>query len=717
MEIYRRRKTAGIALLLVLLLPALFLLLRTEKTVRAEGGVAAVTAQSGETAEYLTLSGALADWTAGSTLRLLADCVADATISVSEEKTLDLNGFRLSFTGAGRTVTVQTEGDLTITDTASRAEGVLSGGGVRVRGMLTLSAGNLSENAAEDGGGVYVDEGGSFVMQGGSVSENTATGNGGGVYVHAGGSFTMQGGNISSNTAAGNGGGVYLGGSLRLGAGARIAENRGARGERCNLYLPVGANVFAEEGFSGSVGVSMASVGVFAQSGSAKCFYADDLTYAVKESDGTLSLGLSPLASVTAECEPEETIFPRSSADTIEKYLSLVGVNENGAPYPAEKLLFALSLPEGGLAVGENELLVTATGEDGEQVQTSVFVSVAAPVLTGITVQFEPGEKLFYFDDGIASLQEYLTVTGSYTDGYSRPLGRTAQETSEGCGESYIVDFCELPEGTLAEALQEPGLAVVTVTAGEYSAKFRVDVSKYVLNASDMVVQNVTIVEGAGVEARDFVPSLPAGITPVVSLSDGAELTAPAAGNYTATITFEVADPDNYEPVEGSLTAELTVLRAELSCGDGTCVLSSKNGIPPEWELSVKDVTDSAEAPALGSELDCKQIYEFLLRDDGEIVNGATEQSYTVRILLSEELRGKDVRLYRMLSDGTVTEIEAVRDGDWLSFECSRFTARYAVATDSGFGAYLALTILFGVVCVAGAGLLLWFFRVRRKLK
>ena len=41
---------------------------------------------------------------------------------------------------------------------------------------------------------------------------------------------------------------------------------------------------------------------------------------------------------------------------------------------------------------------------------------------------------------------------------------------------------------------------------------------------------------------------------------------------------------------------------------------------------------------------------------------------------------------------------------------------QYAVAYDAGFGVYLALTIVFGVLCVGGAVLLIWYFKHKKKL-
>jgi hypothetical protein len=57
-------------------------------------------------------------------------------------------------------------------------------------------------------GGVYVYPAGTFTMNSGTISGNTA-GAGGGVYVNSG-TFTMTGGIISGNTASSGVGGVYV---------------------------------------------------------------------------------------------------------------------------------------------------------------------------------------------------------------------------------------------------------------------------------------------------------------------------------------------------------------------------------------------------------------------------------------------------------------------------------------------------------------------------
>jgi hypothetical protein len=93
------------------------------------------------------------------------------------------------------------------------------GGGVYVcnGGTFTMEGGTISGNEAYYwGGGVYVDVGGTFIMKKGIIHGNKAQ-NGGGVCVfyddENGGNFFMNNGEISGNEATRVGGGVYIFGS------------------------------------------------------------------------------------------------------------------------------------------------------------------------------------------------------------------------------------------------------------------------------------------------------------------------------------------------------------------------------------------------------------------------------------------------------------------------------------------------------------------------
>jgi hypothetical protein len=115
---------------------------------------------------------------------------------------------------------------------------------IKVSGTLVMHEGViLTDNTASgnseynenNGGGVYVDNGGKFFMEGGTISNNYSdpkdmpndnAGGGGGVYVHTGGAFTMKNGLITENKTTGHGGGVrvYEGGTFTMDGGT-ISKN------------------------------------------------------------------------------------------------------------------------------------------------------------------------------------------------------------------------------------------------------------------------------------------------------------------------------------------------------------------------------------------------------------------------------------------------------------------------------------------------------------
>ncbi len=92
----------------------------------------------------------------------------------------------------------------------TRTEGPTTyGGGVYSAGTFTMNGGKISNNSANRAGGVYSD--GTFTMNGGEINHNSASVSGGGVYV-SGGTFNIFGENckISHNEALSIGGGVYI---------------------------------------------------------------------------------------------------------------------------------------------------------------------------------------------------------------------------------------------------------------------------------------------------------------------------------------------------------------------------------------------------------------------------------------------------------------------------------------------------------------------------
>ena len=218
-----KTKKQLLAILLSLVL-VLGLLPGMSLTAYAEGNVASVTNGS-TTTEYTTLDNALNNWTNGTTLTLLADVTANSTISVSVTKTLDLNGHGIRMTGNGSVISVGNNVSLTINDSDTTREHYITltnyrGTAVsdtgtenaitKGSGVIKFSGGYITGGTGTNvsnynlGGGAYVN-GGTLVLNNGTILGNYSVNDGGGVWVGNTGTFTMNGGKIMLNKPEGGG--------------------------------------------------------------------------------------------------------------------------------------------------------------------------------------------------------------------------------------------------------------------------------------------------------------------------------------------------------------------------------------------------------------------------------------------------------------------------------------------------------------------------------
>lgn len=237
----------------------------------ALGGLSAPMLTVGGTAEVSTaadLAAALADAT-NETIKLTGDVTIDTTLVVNRTVILDLNGHVLKYennTNRGSVLMVESGGTLTIADsnTAARHKFTPDGNGLWVLdetggtetvagGVITGGTGKPDDRYGDSGGGVYVGDNASLIMNGGSIVgcqvANGSAPEGGGVYLSASnaaftmndgahiigcwsnyygggvgasyGEFIMNGGSIEDCTAGGatsngNGGGVSISNNSRF---------------------------------------------------------------------------------------------------------------------------------------------------------------------------------------------------------------------------------------------------------------------------------------------------------------------------------------------------------------------------------------------------------------------------------------------------------------------------------------------------------------------
>ena len=191
---------------------------------------------AGETTELADIHIALS---VGGSLKLLNDVEYSGSMDVAFDLVIDLNGYVLKMSG----IKVEKGVHLTIRDSRPDAEHKFTpnddglwvrdetNGTKTVKGGVIYGGTGSSIRTSVYGGGVYVEGGGRFTMEGGNIVGCTASttfqARGGGVFVAEKGTFTMSGGSIAGCTTVGGlsyGGGIYNEGTMTLSGTAEIRD-------------------------------------------------------------------------------------------------------------------------------------------------------------------------------------------------------------------------------------------------------------------------------------------------------------------------------------------------------------------------------------------------------------------------------------------------------------------------------------------------------------
>ena len=173
------------------------------------------------------------------TITLDSNTEIAATLQITKNLTLDLNGCTLRMTGTGSVLKVSGRATLTITDSSAAKSGTITGGNagdgdgggvyVEAYAALEMTGGCITGCRAEDGdgGGVYVEAYATLEMTGGCITGCRAE-YGGGVYVDNNATLKMTGGCITGCHASRGGGGIYSSGNLYMGGTAKIEKCTGS---------------------------------------------------------------------------------------------------------------------------------------------------------------------------------------------------------------------------------------------------------------------------------------------------------------------------------------------------------------------------------------------------------------------------------------------------------------------------------------------------------
>ena len=225
----------------------------------------------------------------------------DSTLVVSGTKILDLNGFTIngkigSSNSVGSVLKVPADTKLTLEDKSDSKAGTITGGDAAFGGGVDVSTGDGKPRAA----------GGTFIMNGGTITGNRGGeyDGGGGVYVN-GGVFSMRGNSVISGNSGNWGGGVYVDNAeFVMLDNSKIANNNASKfggglysdGIDANVYINSG-NVDNNTSYQGG-GVFIAN-GTFNMHGGTICNNA--ATSAIANNGGGLVAGVNITLGGTAK--------------------------------------------------------------------------------------------------------------------------------------------------------------------------------------------------------------------------------------------------------------------------------------------------------------------------------------------------------------------------------------------------------------------------------
>ena len=562
------------------------------------GKVHATVSNGADTTYYGSLSDALAEWTDGTTLTLLEDSVIDSTISVTAEKTLDLNGHGIKMTGVGSVINVGDDANLTINDSnpdavhyytiaspASNGAGLAVVDDINTEETRTFNGGYITGGNATNGGGININKGGSVTMNGGAVIGNNGTNECGGVNITQGAKMTMNGGYIIGNSAPQGGAGVNARGifvmtdgtiaynyaSSRAGGigegklvlhGAPVIRDNYSDVGKDNVYVIGNSDyhIIVNDEMTNTTpigvrlpkGVSVFTINETTDHNDETKFNSDDENFVTgKNADGQLFLGepfdvsfdvnghgSSPdnvtVASGSLITEP---VVPTESGWTFDGWYKEAECT-NAWDFKSDIVSAATDLYAKWTAVPATAATISTQPSDLSLTYgyTSGSVSVTATVATGHTLGYQ------WYKNTTKSSTGGTAISGANDDCYNIPGGNDA-----GITEYYYCVITAKREDN--DQITTINSDVATVTVGKAAIAPEVSIANWTYGekASEPSVANnpgkgeVTYTYYKGEEKLDGVPT--------------------SAGTYT--VEASIAETDNYKA--GSASKKFTIARAEIA--------------------------------------------------------------------------------------------------------------------------------------------------------
>lgn len=251
-----------------------------------------------------------------------------------------------------------------------------------------------------------------------------------------------------------------------------------------------------------------------------------------------------------------------------------------------------------------------------------------------------------------------------------------------GVPEHVIVTYRDNAQSALGNYVAS---AVLTAESDNYSLVVNGEIPtkawsivKGLYDMSGVTFENKSAEYDGKAHALTIGGKLPAGVTVSYDLTACTE-----AGVYRITASFKGSA--NYEEIP-SMTATLTITRQVYTVstdGDDTLVITAPDGLTYRLSFTEKDKAQFKDVSFLGigtlnEKITLSAAYDIFFTEDGEN-EIHPEGTFTVKLLIPETLRKKDVKVVHLTDNGKVTDMEATRDGDYMTFTTDGFSVYFLV--------------------------------------
>ncbi len=218
---------------------------------------------------------------------------------------------------------------------------------------------------------------------------------------------------------------------------------------------------------------------------------------------------------------------------------------------------------------------------------------------------------------------------------------------------------------------------------------FEWEIKKAALDIGEVTFEDASVLVDGNAHKLELSGDLPEGLTVTYEATlngitvDYESITEPGAYVISATITSGDA---NYETVV--LTATLTILDKQVYETDDVIIISGLL-LPEDYVMNADSVIDdyaSLDLSLIAGENKIATLialYDIVFRV-GEEDQDVTDGEFTVKIKLPADfdITGKTIKAIYVTDDGTVEEIFAITDGEYVTFETTHFSVYGLVAVE-----------------------------------